>query len=583
MNHHLLLDIEGLNIRFPSTAGPVNAVQNLSLQLHSGETLGIVGESGSGKSVTGLSIMGLLPEAEVTGTLNFHRKNAEKQSAPDSSPALSEPTNLLRLTSKQMYPIRGAEIAMIFQEPMTSLNPVLRCGDQVVEAIRLHQPLSYAAAKARALALFDRVKLSDNKRIFRAFPHELSGGQKQRVMIAMAMSGQPALLIADEPTTALDVTVQKAILDLMREWREEAGLSMLFISHDLGVIAEIADRVAVMQQGDIVETGPVDQILRRPEHPYTKGLVACRPSLRHKLHRLPTIADFFEKESFAARVITAKETERRHTDLYAHTPLVKALNLSFRYPAKKNVLGFPTAWLNAVDQLSFDIFPGEVFGLAGESGCGKTTLGRIIGHLLPPYSGELWYRGLPVSTMNAGNLQPLRREIQLVFQDPYASLNPRMTIGQALLEPLIAHRLYANDRQRKEKIAELLEIVGLEADHARRYPREFSGGQRQRICLARSLSLQPKLLICDEIVSALDVSVQATVLNLLMDLQQQFGLTSLFISHDLSVIKQMCDRVLVMNQGRLEEIGYPDQLYEQPASAYVRNLIGAIPGQPDKR
>jgi peptide/nickel transport system ATP-binding protein len=468
---------------------------------------------------------------------------------------------------------------MIFQEPMTSLNPVFRCGHQVTEAIQLHQKISFEQAKTQSIKLFEKVKLPDPERIFKAYPHQLSGGQKQRVMIAMARSCQPKILIADEPTTALDVTVQKTILDLMRELREEAGLSMLFISHDLGVISEICDRVAVMFQGKIVEEGAVEKILENPEHPYTKGLVACRPSLRRKLWRMPTISDFLENKNYEARVVSPVETSARREALYAQQPVLQIKNLTVRYPKKKNWLGQPTQWLHAVDDISFEVFPGETFGLAGESGCGKTTLGRAIARLTEAHSGHIFYKNTDLRKFPEEKFRPFRREIQVVFQDPYSSLNPRMTIGNAIAEPMQVHRLHTDDRARREKAVELLETVGLQADHFHRYPHEFSGGQRQRVCLARALAVEPRLLICDEIVSSIDVSVQATVLNLLMDLQEKFGLTYLFISHDLSVIRQMCDRLLVMNQGKVEALGFPEEIFEKPKGKYVRQLIEAVLGK----
>lgn len=563
-----LLEIKDLTIEFHSERGVTRAVDGISLHLDRGETLGIVGESGSGKSVTALSIMRLLPSPAariVQGSILYHDGTA--------------PVSLLDLPDTSMQHLRGSDIAMIFQEPMTSLNPVFRCGNQVTEAIQLHRKLPFQEAKAIALQLFEQVKLPDPIRIFHAYPHQISGGQKQRVMIAMAMSCHPNILIADEPTTALDVTVQKTILDLMREVREASGLSMLFISHDLGVISEICDRVAVMFRGKIVEEGPAKQILQSPEHPYTRGLVACRPSLRHRLQRMPTVADFLDNKTYDARVVTTAETTERQRSLYAQPPLLEIHDLVVRYPKKKDWLGRSVEWLHAVDQVSFEVFPGETFGVAGESGCGKTTLGRSIARLTEAYSGTIKYKGVDLQQLNAEAFQPYRREIQVVFQDPYASLNPRMTIGDAIVEPMQVHQIHENAKARRDKTVELLETVGLEADHFQRYPHEFSGGQRQRICVARALALQPKLLICDEMVSALDVSVQATVLNLLMDLREQFGLSYLFISHDLSVIKQMCDRLLIMNQGRVEEIGFPDQVYWQPEKEYVRRLIEAIPGE----
>lgn len=562
-----LLEIKNLTIDFLGESGATRAVDGISLHLDRGETLGIVGESGSGKSVTALSVMRLLPmpPARIVGGEILYYQN---ETAVD----------LLQVADPDMQRIRGADIAMIFQEPMTSLNPVFRCGHQVTEALQLHRKMDYAAAKDATLKLFERVKLPDPARIFNAYPHQISGGQKQRVMIAMAMSCNPQMLIADEPTTALDVTVQKAILDLMRELQEESGLSMLFISHDLGVISEICDRVAVMFRGKIVEEGPARQILRDPQHPYTRGLVACRPSLHRRLQRMPTVPDFLENKDFQAKVVTSAETAIRQAALYAHAPVLQIKNLEVRYPKKKNWLGQPVEWVYAVDDVSFDIFPGETFGLAGESGCGKTTLGRAIARLSDAYSGEVIYKGADLLELTPEEFQPFRREIQVVFQDPYASLNPRMTIGDAIMEPMQVHHLHESDRIRRQKTVDLLETVGLQADHFQRYPHEFSGGQRQRICVARALALQPRLLVCDEMVSALDVSVQATVLNLLMELREKFGLTYLFISHDLSVIKQMCDRVLIMNQGRVEEIGFPDKVYENPEKEYVRRLIEAIPG-----
>ncbi|MFN0036225.1 MAG: ABC transporter ATP-binding protein [Saprospiraceae bacterium] len=579
-----LIEVSNLAIEFKSERGTTRAVDGISFSVAKGETLGIVGESGSGKSVTALSIMRLLPSPPaniVSGEILWAAEAREPAVSQPSNPQTLKPSNptinLLSLREEEMQRVRGAQIAMIFQEPMTSLNPVFRCGHQVTEAIQLHQKTSAAQAKQQALQLFERVKLPDPARIFNAFPHQISGGQKQRVMIAMAMSCHPSLLIADEPTTALDVTVQKTILDLMRELKEESGLSMLFISHDLGVISEICDRVVVMLQGKIVEEGPVEKILRQPEHPYTRGLVACRPSLLRKLWRMPTVPDFLENKNFQARVVTTAETQARQKHLQAQTPILHVENLTVRYPSKKNWLGRPTEWLNAVDDVSFDIFPGETFGLAGESGCGKTTLGRTIARLTEANSGQVWYKGVDLQKLGEEEFRPYRREIQVIFQDPYSSLNPRMRIGEAIMEPMQAHKLHENDRARREKTVELLETVGLEADHFQRYPHEFSGGQRQRICVARALALQPRFLVCDEMVSALDVSVQATVLNLLMDLREQFGLTYLFISHDLSVIKQMCDRLLIMNQGQTEALGFPDDIYKNPEREYVKRLMEAIP------
>ncbi|MFN4256051.1 MAG: dipeptide ABC transporter ATP-binding protein [Saprospiraceae bacterium] len=502
--------------------------------------------------------------------------------------------------------LRGAEIAMIFQEPMSSLNPVFRCGDQITEAIQLHRKVPRAEAKDLTISLFERVRLPDPARIFRAFPHEISGGQKQRVMIAMAISCQPALLIADEPTTALDVTVQKSILELLAEIRAETGMSMLFISHDLGVVSEVADRVAVMFRGKIVETGRVADVFQNPQHPYTRGLVACRPSLSRRLHRLPTVADFLENRNFEARVVSEQETENRKSLIYGRwtldggrndreaatptQPILKVKNLAVRFPAKKNWLGQPTEWLRAVDEVSFEVFPGETFGIVGESGSGKTTLGRAIARLTDAHAGEIWYTPHPspliphpsktdLLGLREAEMRPFRRDIQIIFQDPFSSLNPRMTVGEAIMEPMQVHGLHGTDAARREKTVELLETVQLSPAHFDRLPHALSGGQRQRACIARALAVEPRLLICDEIVSALDVSVQATVLNLLMDLREKLGLTYLFISHDLSVVKQICDRVMVMHRGKIEEMGFPDALFSSPRTEYVRRLLAAVPGQ----
>jgi len=573
-----LLEINNLTIEFSSERSTTRAVDGISLHLNRGETLGIVGESGSGKSVTALSVMRLLPNTgrATSGEILFYQPATSNEQRTANNQQRT--TNLLSLPESSLRKYRGAEIAMIFQEPMTSLNPVFRCGHQVTEAIQLHQKISFKDAKVQTIKLFERVQLPDPVRIFEAYPHQISGGQKQRVMIAMAMSCRPSILIADEPTTALDVTVQKTILDLMRELKEESGLSMLFISHDLGVISEICDRVVVMFQGKIVEEGTVEKVLHSPEHPYTKGLVACRPSLHRKLWRMPTVSDFLENKNYEARVVTPAETSARRELLYSQAPVLQVKNLSVRYPVKKNWMGQPLKWLNAVDDVSFEVFAGEAFGLAGESGCGKTTLGRAIARLTEVHSGEVIYKNTDLQKLTEEEFRPYRREIQVVFQDPYSSLNPRMSIGNAIVEPMQVHKLHENERARQEKAVELLETVGLQAEHFPRYPHEFSGGQRQRICVARALALTPKFLICDEIVSSLDVSVQATVLNLLMDLQEKFGLTYLFISHDLSVIKQMCDRLLVMNNGKIEALGFPEDIFEKPEREYVRRLVEAIPG-----
>ncbi|MBL7826934.1 MAG: ABC transporter ATP-binding protein [Saprospiraceae bacterium] len=565
-----ILSIQNLSVEFKTEQKSVHAVKNLNLNLKKGEVLGIVGESGSGKSVTALSIMRLLtmpPAAFSSGKILFQKNAAEI------------PIDLIEAPEKTLQTIRGKEIAMIFQEPMTSLNPVIKCGHQITEAIQIHQKISYKSSKELTLRLFESVKLPNPERIFNAYPHQISGGQKQRVMIAMAISCQPTILIADEPTTALDVTVQKSILELLKEIRETSGLSMIFISHDLGVIYELCDRVAVMYQGELVEEGLVQEVFQHPVHPYTKGLIACRPSLKHKLNRLPTIQQFLDNDKYDVRVINSSALEKRRNSLLDQQPLIKIESLRVKYPDKKNVFGITTSWLHSVDDVSFDIYPGETFGLAGESGCGKTTLGRSIARLTSAQAGRIFYNDVELLSLSEPEFLPYRKAIQVVFQDPYSSLNPRMTIGNAIAEPMEVHRLHGSATNRKAKTIELLETVGLSADQFNRYPHEFSGGQRQRICLARALALEPQFLVCDEMVSALDVSVQATILNLLMDLQEKFGLTYLFISHDLSVIKQMCDRLLIMKDGKQEGLGIADDLFENPPTEYVKKLIKAIPGQ----
>ncbi|MFM2207023.1 MAG: hypothetical protein RL213_998 [Bacteroidota bacterium] len=480
---------------------------------------------------------------------------------------------------------------MIFQEPMTSLNPVLTCGYQVAEALRLHLGLSSQGAKDRTLELFRKVRLPRPEQIYTAYPHEISGGQKQRVMIAMAISCDPSVLIADEPTTALDVTVQKTILELLHAIQQESKMGMLFITHDLGVIAEIADRVVVMYKGNVVEQGSVEQIFRDPKHPYTKSLLACRPPLDRRLRRLPVVSDFLQTESdgsFSDRkdgtaaillrdVITEPERKQRLGKLYSQSPVLQVRNLCTWFPLRKGVFGKVRDHVRAVDDVSFDVYPGETLGLVGESGCGKTTLGRTIIRLVEPTSGEVIYRGKDFAALRGEELRKMRKSIQIIFQDPYSSLNPRMTAGQALMEPMQVHRLHGDNRRRKERALELLERVSLQADHFDRYPHEFSGGQRQRICIARALALEPDFIICDESVSALDVSVQAQVLNLLNDLKREFGLTYIFISHDLSVVKYMSDRMMVMNKGKIEEEGDPDRIYAEPVSDYTKSLIAAIP------
>ncbi|MDW8236136.1 MAG: ABC transporter ATP-binding protein [Bacteroidia bacterium] len=573
-----MLEVRNLSVSFTTRAGLVPAIEKVSFSLPKGHTLGIVGESGSGKSVTSLAIMRLIPTPPgiiSEGEIWF------------DSPSLGK-VNLLTLSDKQMRHLRGNEIAMIFQEPMTSLNPVFTCGDQVVEAILLHQKVSPKEAKERALALFEEVKLPDPSRIFNSYPHQLSGGQKQRVMIAMAISCEPALLIADEPTTALDVTVQKTILELLLELQARHGMSLIFISHDLGVIAEICDEVLVMYKGKVVEQNTVREIFTTPREAYTKGLIACRPPLDRRLHRLPTLADFLKapnkltvEEALRAETVSETQYRERQQKLAKREPLLRVENLQVYFPITKGIFGKVVGHVKAVDNVSFTVYPGETVGLVGESGSGKTTTGRAILRLIEPTGGKVVFMGQEVTSLPAAELRRLRRHMQIIFQDPYSSLNPRLTVGMTLTEPLLFHRIASSPAEARDMAISLLEKVGLQAEHFYRYPHEFSGGQRQRIAIARALAVQPNFIICDESVSALDVSVQAQVLNLLLDLQEQYNLSYIFISHDLSVVKFMSDRLLVMNQGQVVESGYSEDIYRSPKHPYTQKLIEAIPkGRP---
>ncbi|MDG2227939.1 MAG: ABC transporter ATP-binding protein [Flavobacteriales bacterium] len=580
MSKQPLLEVKNLVTEFHTDNGTVRAVDDISFTLHRGETIGIVGESGSGKSVTSLSAMRLIPEPPgkiVNGKILFHGQDYK--------------SDLANLNEKQMRKFRGNEIAMIFQEPMTSLNPVFTCGKQVMEAIQLHQKFSRKEAKEKTIELFKKVKLPRPEEIFSSYPHQISGGQKQRVMIAMALSCNPAILIADEPTTALDVTVQETILHLMKELQEEYNMGILFITHDLGVIAELADEVVVMYKGKLVEKGPALQVFSSPNHPYTRGLLACRPPLDVRVRELPTRKYFMTEDEDGVIVETGKtvsevikelavsknEVSLRHEIIYAQEPLLEVSNLKTYFPNKKSFFGKAKSWVKAVDDVSFKLYPGETLGLVGESGCGKTTLGRTILKLIEPTDGTIVLNGENITGYSNKSMRRLRKDAQIIFQDPYSSLNPRITIGEAIMEPMRVHKVCDNEMQRKQEVLELLVKVGLDPNQFNRYPHEFSGGQRQRICIARSIALKPKLIICDESVSALDVSVQADVLNLLNELRDEFGLTFLFISHDLSVVKFMSDRMIVMKEGKIEEEGLADEIYANPKTEYTRSLINSIP------
>lgn len=564
-----LLTVQDLAVAFFRDGAFHRVTHDISFSLYAGELLGIVGESGSGKSVSSLAIMGLLPA-------RFARIDAGSMVYQSATAAI----DLRQLSRNEYRKIRGKDIAMIFQEPMTSLNPVHLCGEQVAEMIRQHEPgLTGSQLKQRVLALFEEVKLPRAEALYASYPHQLSGGQRQRVMIAMALSCNPRILIADEPTTALDVTVQAAILQLLRELQQKRGMGVILITHDLGVVAEVADRVMVMQQGRMVESGTVEDLFSRPKQAYTRGLIHCKPATRQRVERLLTVKDFLSAELLPdQKFILPDERKIDHQVLYAQEPILQVKNLRTWFSSK------PYFWqdakvVKAVDDVSFDLFPTETLGLVGESGSGKSTVGRSIIRLVEPYSGEILYKGKDVRILNGDALREYRKQVQIIFQDPYSSLNPRMTVGQAIAEPLEVYGLADNAAKRLLRVQELLDQVGLDPDFYQRYPHEFSGGQRQRIVIARCLALEPETIICDESVSALDVSVQAQVLNLLKKLQNELRLSYIFISHDLSVIKHMSDRVLVLQQGKAMELGEADALYTHPQTEYTRKLIAALPDQ----
>ena len=550
-----MLQVKNLEISFKNAP---SIIKNISFTLHQNKILGLVGESGSGKSITSLAILGLLPKSvNVKGQILF------------------EEQDLLAYSSDQFQKIRGSKIAMIFQEPMSSLNPTLTCGIQVAEILQQHTNLSSEEIKKEVINLFNKVKLPRAESIYNSYPHQISGGQKQRVMIAMAIACKPKLLIADEPTTALDVTVQKEIISLLKELQQEYKMSIIFISHDLALVSEIADNVAVMHKGKITEQGLADEIFLNPKENYTKALISSKPNIKKRFKILPTVTDFI-KNTVNKTIYTDDERTKFHQKIYKNLPLLEVKNLSKNFITNASWFHKPTI-IKAVNNVSFKIYEGETLGLVGESGCGKTTLSRTILQLESATSGEIIYKGKDITKLSRSDFKNLRKEIQIIFQDPFSSLNPRITVGNAILEPMKVHNILNSLKERKEYVLQLLEKVGLEPEHFDRYPHEFSGGQRQRIGIARTIALQPKLIICDESVSALDVSVQAQVLNLLNQLKAEFNFTYIFISHDLSVVKYMADQLVVMNKGKLEEIADANEIYNNPKTAYTKTLIAAIP------
>lgn len=555
----MLLSLNNLSISFGNAKKSVEVIHDISFSIAEDEIIGIVGESGSGKSVTALAIMGLLPKKQthITGEVLFNG------------------TDLTTLKVSEVRKLSGNEIAMIFQEPMSALNPSLTCGIQVAEMLQNHTSLTAKAIKKEVYALFNKVKLPNPNEMYNRYPHQISGGQMQRVMIAMAIACKPKLLIADEPTTALDVTVQKEILELLKELQVETKMSLLFISHDLSLVSELADRVLVMYQGNIVEQGTVNQIFKSPKDEYTKALLAARPTLGERLEKLPTITAIADG-SFKPKVVSKHERGAKHKKLYTGAPILSVRNVEKEYYSRSGIFGKKTAF-KAVNDVSFEVYEGETVGLVGESGCGKSTLGKVILQLDKATSGTVLYRGNDITKLSRSQTRTLRKEIQLIFQDPFSSLNPRLTIGEALMEPMLVHGIGKSKNDRKDRVKKLLTRVGLDESYFIRYPHQLSGGQRQRVGIARTIAMEPKLIVCDESVSALDISVQAQVLNLLNELKDNFGFTYLFISHDLAVVKYMADQLLVMNAGKFEEVGDADEIYAQPRKEYTKRLIDAIP------
>lgn len=561
-NQQPLLRIQDLSVSFNSADAQVQAVNRLSFDINPGQTLGLVGESGSGKSVTALSILGLIPQppGKITqGRIEFAGND------------------LLSMTEKQLQKIRGNDISMVFQEPMTSLNPVFRVGFQIAEVLRLHKKLSKKQAWQKTVELMDWVGIPEPQRRCKAYPHELSGGQKQRVMIAMAIACEPKLLICDEPTTALDVTIQKQVLELLQQLQKDTGMSMLFITHDLGVIADLADEVVVMYRSQKVEQATTSDIFTHAKHPYSKGLLACRPQLHGNPRRLLTVSDFMDTDGKELTPTTKQRQPQIKADKSSADTLLSVENLKTYFPIKSGLFSRVKSHVKAVDDVSFTVRKGETLGLVGESGCGKTTLGRTLLRLQQATSGAVHYDGIDVFAQSSQQMRELRSRMQIIFQDPYASLNPRMTVGQTLMEPLNIHQSQISKAMRWQRAVELIQQVGLNPDQLNRYPHEFSGGQRQRISIARALAVEPEFIVCDESVSALDVSVQAQVLNLLLDLQEQRDLTYIFISHDLSVVNFIADRVGVMNEGKIVEMNSAEEIYSNPQNPYTQKLLEAIP------
>nr|WP_217445393.1 glutathione ABC transporter ATP-binding protein GsiA [Lelliottia amnigena] len=562
MDSQQVLAVHNLNIAFQEERRPVPAVKHLSFSLKRGETLAIVGESGSGKSVTALSLMRLLEQSGTTIECDSMLLRRRSQKV----------VSLMEMSQSQMQSVRGADMAMIFQEPMTSLNPVFPVGEQIAESIRLHQGLNREEALAEAKRMLEQVRIPEAQTILSRYPHQLSGGMRQRVMIAMALSCRPAVLIADEPTTALDVTIQAQILQLIKVLQQDMDMGVIFITHDMGVVADIADRVLVMYQGEAVETGSVEQIFHAPQHPYTKALLAAVPRLgamngSDLPRRFPLISMNDPQH---------QEAETEQDTVVAGEPILQVRDLVTRFPLRGGILNRVKREVHAVENVSFDLWPGETLALVGESGCGKSTTGRALLRLVESQEGSITFNGERIDTLSASQLQPLRRDIQFIFQDPYASLDPRQTVGYSIMEPLRVHGLLQGEEAQR-RVAWLLERVGLKPEHAWRYPHEFSGGQRQRICIARALALNPKVVIADESVSALDVSIRAQIINLLLDLQRDLGIAFLFISHDMAVVERISHRVAVMYMGQIVEIGPRRAVFENPQHPYTRKLMAAVP------